>query len=182
MPIFKTATFAGVLLTILSVNSGGQGRLEQPSLDIGGAQISLGMTVEQVKATLDKNGKHLRFLWDEKTALVVRNGTPTDVNDFDAQVTINNGRVVYVSFQFPEAHSAAELAQEIAGAIESVEAKNCSLENFSGHGTGGGTSQIIATCGSKTIVVMTVEPLRGNRSTHVEITIGSTTQLPPVGH
>jgi hypothetical protein len=66
------------------------------------------------------------------------------------------------------------LAQEIAGAIENMTTKTCAVRNYSSHGTGGGFSQSIFDCGSKSFNVMTVETLGTNeRYTHVEITIGA---------
>jgi hypothetical protein len=167
------------LLTSCAVKLQSQRKEEPPSLDIDGTRIQLGMSQEQVMTALDKNGMKLRFLWDGHAALVVRKDTPPDVNDFDSQVTFYDGRAAYVSFQFPQAHSAVQLAQEIAGAVELVENKDCSLGNFSTHGTGGGHSDVVAYCGQKTIVIMTSEPLNGERSTHVEISIGSS--APPQG-
>lgn len=173
------ALFVAALLTLVAVNLESQRKEDPPSLEIDGTRIQLGMTQEQVTAALDKNGMKLRFVFDGHVALVVRKDTPQDVNDFDSQVTFYDGRAAYVSFQLPQAHSAVQLAQEIAGAIEAVEDKNCLLENFSAHGTGGGHSDVVANCGPKTITIMTMEPLNGERSTHVEISIGSAT--PPKG-
>lgn len=171
--------FVCALLSLSVVSLEGQRREEAPSLEVDGTRIQLGMTQEQVMTALEKNGMKLRFLFDGHAALVVRKDTPPNVNDFDSQITFYDGRAAYVSFQFPDAHSAVQLAQEIAGAIESVEDRNCSLENFSAHGTGGGHTDVIANCGPKTITIMTVEPLGGERSTHVEISIGSS--APPQG-
>jgi hypothetical protein len=168
-----------VLLTLFAVNLQSQRKEEPASLEIDGARIQLGMTQEQVMTALNKNGMKLRFLSDGHTALVERKDAPPNVYDSDSQITFYDGRAAFVSFQFPEAHSAVQLAQEIAGAIEAVEGKNCSLENFSAHGTGGGHSDVVANCGPKTITIMTMEPLNGERTTHVEITIGST--VPPQG-
>jgi hypothetical protein len=165
--------FVCALLTLFaSVSLESQRKQELPSLEIDGTLIQLGMTQVQVMTALDKNGMKLRFLWDGHAALVVRKDAP-NLNDADSQSTFYDGRAAYVSFQFPQAHSAVQLAQEIAGAVELVESKDCSLRNFSAHGTGGGHSDVIASCGSKTIVIMTSEPLNGERSTHVEISIGS---------
>ena len=81
---------------------------------------------------------------------------------------------MYAAFQLPVAHNAVELAQEIAGAIENMATKSCTVANYSSHGTGGGFSQVIFNCGSKNFDVMTVETLGTNeRYTFVEITIGA---------
>lgn len=178
MTVYK-AVLVGTLLTLTALNLESQRKEEPPSLEIHGTRIQLGMTREQVMTALDKIGMKLRFLWDGHTALVLKRDTPPNPDDFDSQITFYDGRAAYVSFQFPEAQSAVQLAQEIAGAVEIVEDKNCSLENFSGHGTGGGHSDVIANCGPKTITIMTSEPLNGERSTHVEISIGSA--APPQG-
>lgn len=71
-------------------------------------------------------------------------------------------------------HDAVELAQEIAGAVENMATKTCTLANYSSHGTGGGAFQTIFDCGSKSFNVMTVETLGTNeRFTLVGITIGA---------
>jgi hypothetical protein len=177
LPAYRGLHVCAVLaLFVVSLES--QRKEEPPSLEIDRASIQLGMTQEQVAAALDKNGMKLRFLWDGHAALVVKKDAQ-NLSDADSQITFYDGRAAYVSFQFPVAHSAVQLAQEIAGAIEAVEDKNCSLENFSAHGTGGGHSDVVANCGPKTITIMTMEPLGGERSTHVEISIGSAS--PPQG-
>jgi hypothetical protein len=131
------------------------------------------MTVEQIEKSLAASGRHLKFLEDGQTALVTLNNA-TEPNGDEGQVTFYNGRAAYAAFQFPETRDAVVLAQELAGAIENVEIRNCSVENFTAHGTGGGHSDSIFNCGSKTIVVTTIEELGSdNRSTNVEIEIGT---------
>jgi hypothetical protein len=74
----------------------------------------------------------------------------------------------------PTARNAAELAQELAGAVENMQTKACVVRNYTSHGTGGGVSQTIFDCGSKSFDVMTVETLgTDERYSNVEITIGS---------
>jgi hypothetical protein len=155
---------------------------QQPYLEFGGARVSLGMTVGQVERILAAAGRHLKFLYDGQTAsgmteqaASVTLSNVTEPNGDEGQVTFYNGRVGYAAFVFSGTRDAVVLAQELAGAIENVDARNCSLRNFTAHGTGGGHSDSIFTCGSKTIRVTTIEPLGDDRSTSVEIEIGTTT-------
>ncbi len=164
---------AAWLVVCFSAQCGAQQRERQVSIEFGGARIALGMTVEEVQASLAKNGRQPNFLSDGQTATVALIGSAEPYGG-EGQITFHNRRAVYAAYQFPETSDAVVLAQELEGAIESVEGSNCLLRNFTSHGTGGGHSDSIAYCGSRTIVVMTVEPLgSGNRSTHVEIEIGS---------
>jgi hypothetical protein len=145
-------------------------RAQQPFLAFGAANISLGMTLPQVQQLLTEAGQHIRFLPDEKppmqTAMV-------DAGDNGGQITFSDGRVVYAEYQMPNAHSADELAQEIAGAVDSVETKTCSASNYSAHGTGGEFSQSIFQCGPKRINVMTTRLLGSSvRDVNVTIQIG----------
>lgn len=154
---------------------------QQPYLEFGGARVLLGMTVRQVEGNLAATGRHLKFLYDGRTAsgmteqdASVNLNNVTEPNGFEGQVTFYNGRVGYAAFQFTETRDAVVLAQELAGAIENVDARNCSLENFTAHGTGGGHTDSIFTCGRKTIRVTTIEPLGDDRATNIEVEIGTT--------
>lgn len=173
MHFIRTFVVAGLVAGLLSSEAKAQRREMPPSLEFGGAQVSLGMTVEQVQKSLAESARHIDFLGDKRTAVVRLNNAPIPTGD-EGQVTFFDGHAVYASFQFPEAHGAVELAQELAGAIESMETKTCTVGNFSSHGTGGGTTQTHLDCGPKTIIVMTIDVLgNSERSTQVEITIGA---------
>lgn len=171
MRVLRALVVTGMVATFLGLNV--EAQRPQPSIEFGGAQVSLGMTVEQVEKNLAESARHIEFMTDKHTALVRVNNAPVPTGD-EGQVTFFDGRVVYAAFQFPGTRDAVELAQEIAGAVESMAAKTCTLANYSSHGTGGGFSQSIFDCGSKSFNVMTVETLgTTERYTHVEITIGA---------
>ena len=73
----------------------------------------------------------------------------------------------------PVAQSADALAQEIAGAVDGMETKMCSVSNYTAHGTGGGFSQSIFQCGPKRFSVMATQLLGGSkRDVNVTIQIG----------
>jgi hypothetical protein len=145
---------------------------EQPSISFGMAKISLGMTVEQVKESLAGTARHITFLSDKETSLVYRDGV---ADEMEGQITFYGGRVAFAQYQLPNVQSADALAQEIAGAIDSVQTKTCSVSNFSAHGTGGGHSDTVFACGSRTITIMTTQLLGSNVKTiNVSIEIGET--------
>lgn len=156
-------------VAVATVLNGAGQHTQEPSISFGLAKISLGMTVEQVKESLAGAGRHITFLSDKETALVYRGGA----DDRDGQITFNGGRVAFVQFQMPTVQNADELAQEIAGAVDNVETKTCSISNFSAHGTGGGHSDTVLACGPKTITIMTFQVLGNNAKTiNVGIDIG----------
>jgi hypothetical protein len=70
-------------------------------------------------------------------------------DDFEGQVTVRGGHVIYSQFEMPDAHSFDELAQEIAGTVDNMETKTCTISNFASHGTGGGRTDSVFDCGSK---------------------------------
>jgi hypothetical protein len=173
MRVLGALVMTGVVVTFLGLNVEAQRRQQPPSIEFGGAQVSLGMTVEQVEKALAESARHIEFMTDKHTALVRVNNAPVPTGD-EGQVTFFDGRVVYAAFQFPGTHDAVELAQEVAGAVENMATKTCALANYTSHGTGGEFSETIFDCGSKSFNVMTVETLGSNdRYTHVEITIGA---------
>jgi hypothetical protein len=164
---------AGLISILVGPNIAAQRKQPPPSIEFGGAQVSLGMTVGQVEKNLAESARHIEFMSDKHTAVVRVNNASVPTGD-EGQVTFFDGRVVYAAFQFPGTHDAVELAQEIAGAVENMGTKTCALRNYSSHGTGGGFSQTIFDCGSKSFNVMTLETLGTNeRDTHVEISIGA---------
>src|SRR5579862_129971 len=139
-----------------------------PSMPYGRTTISLGMTFDQVQRRLSDGGRHIKMLDDKVTALVYPNGSV----DAEGQITFRAGQVIYADYQMPNVHTADDLAQEIAGAVDSMENKVCMLSNFSSHGTGGSHSEIIFKCGLKRFVVYTGQLLGSNTriiSVHLEI-------------
>ncbi|HXM93142.1 MAG TPA: hypothetical protein VOA64_02635 [Candidatus Dormibacteraeota bacterium] len=173
MSLLKASAVIGAIAVFLGLNMEAQRKQERPSIDFGGAQVSLGMTLEEVEKNLAANARHIEFMTDKHTALVRINNAPVPSGD-EGQVTFFDGHVAYAAFHFPDAHNADQLAQEIAGAVENVDTKVCTVSNYSSHGTGGALSQTIFDCGSKSFNVMTTEILGHNeRYTHVEITIGA---------
>lgn len=173
MRVIRTLVVTGLAVTFFGFYVDAQRSQQAPSIAFGGAQVSLGMKVEQVEKNLAESARHIEFLTDKHTALVRVNNVPVPTGD-EGQITFYDGRVVYAAFQLPVARNAEELAQEIAGAIENMDTKICTVANYSSHGTGGGTSQVIFDCGSKRFNVITFEVI-GNkeRYTNVEITIGA---------
>jgi hypothetical protein len=173
MNLLKALAVIGAIPAVLGLNMEAQRKQEPPSIEFGGAQVSLGMPLEQVEKALAERARHLEFMSDKHTALVRINNAPVPNGD-EGQVTFFDGRAVYAAFHFPDARTADELAQEIAGAVENMTTKVCAVSNYSSHGTGGSLSQSIFDCGSKSFDVMTTEALGHNeRYTHVEITIGA---------
>jgi hypothetical protein len=148
-------------------------RTQRPSISYGGATISLGMTVEEVERHLADAARHLKTVSDKDTALVYLNGV---TDDFEGQITFSTSRhVIYADFHMPNVHSADELAEEIAGAVDSMETKTCEASNYSTHGTGGGLSQSIFECGTRRSNVMTTQVFGSNmRTINVNIEIGQT--------
>ena len=140
-----------------------------PSIRFGAARISLGMTVEQVEQQLSQAARHIQMLPDKQTALVYQNGV---TDDFDGQITFGGGHVIYADYQMANAHSADELAQEIAGAVDSMENKTCTISNYASHGTGGGFSESRFECGLQRFTVHTMRLLGSSArimSVHLEI-------------
>lgn len=169
--VIKILGLVGVAIFVTALNGAAQ-RTQRPSISYGGATISIGMTVEEVERHLADAGRHIKTLVSDKdTALVYRNG---ETDDSEGQITFGASRhVIYADFRMPNVHSADELAQEIAGAVDSMETKTCEASNYSAHGTGGGFSQSIFECGSRRFDVMTTQVLGSNvRTINVNIKIG----------
>ncbi|MGC1417043.1 MAG: hypothetical protein WA817_17275 [Candidatus Acidiferrum sp.] len=173
MNLPKSLALIGAIPIVLAFNMEAQRKQEPPSIEFGGAQISLGMTVEQVQKNLAANARHIELMTDKHTALIRINNAPLPSGS-EGQVTFFDGRVAYAAFHFPDAQDADQLAQEIAGAVENMDTEACAISNYSSHGTGGGLSQTIFDCSSKSFDVVTTEILgHSERYTHVEITIGT---------
>jgi hypothetical protein len=82
----------GVVATLLGPNIQVQRRQQQPSIEFGGAQVSLGMTVVQVEKNLAESARHIEFMSDKHTALVRVNNAPVTSGD-EGQVTFFDGRL-----------------------------------------------------------------------------------------
>jgi hypothetical protein len=172
MCLRRALVVAGLISILLGPSIAAQPKRPLPSIEFGRAQISLGMTRQQVEKTLRESGRHLVDMNDGHTAVVRVNNAPVPTAD-EGEVMFFDGHVSYAAFQFPTARNAAELSQEIAGAVENMPTKICAVRNYSSHGTGGGISQTIFDCGSRSFDVITVETLgTDERHSNVEITIG----------
>jgi hypothetical protein len=170
--IIRAFGLVGAVALVTTLNGTAQRTQRQPSISYGETTISLGMTVEEVERHLADAARHIKTLSDKDTALVYRNG---ETDDFEGQITFRARHVVYADFHMPNVHSADELAQEIAGAIDTMETKTCEASNYTAHGTGGGFSQSIFECGSRRFNVMTTQVFGSNmRTIHVNIEIGQT--------
>ena len=170
--VIKALAIVGAAVLLVQLNSSGQRNQKQPSISFGTANVSLGMTVEQVEGRLAEAARHLQFVSNKRTtALVYQNGVP---DGMEGQVTFGANRAVYAAYQMPNADSADELAQEIASAVEAMEIKVCTASNYSAHGTGGGFSQTIFECGSKRFAVTATQALGSRaRNINVEIEMGN---------
>jgi hypothetical protein len=166
----RLLALAGVVALLTGRNGASQQAQQPPSITFGMAKVSLGMSVQQVEQHLSEAGRHIQFLPDKRTAIVSVSGNP---GDSEGQVTFSGGRAIYAEFQMPEVQNADELAQEIAGAVDSMDTKTCMVSNFSAHGTGGGHSESIFECGSRRFDVMTVQSFGSTvRTINVNIKIG----------
>jgi hypothetical protein len=170
MTLIRVLVVTGAVALASGLNGHAHERENGPSITFGAATVTLGMTVAQVEEHLSEAGRHLQFLSDKQTALVHRNG---DNESSEGQVTFSGGVAVYARLKMPDAQSADDLAQEIAGAIESMDTKTCTASNYSAHGTGGGFSQSTFECGLRRFDVMTVQVLGSSvRTVNVNIEIG----------
>jgi len=172
MGFTKVFVATGAVAFVVALSVAAQHTQVRPSITYGTARISLGMTVEQVVQNLAGAARHIQTVSDKYTALVYRNG---ESDDFEGQITFGNGHVIYADYHMLNAHSADDLAQEIAGAVGNMETKACEVSNYSAHGTGGGFSQSIFECGSRRFNVMTTQTLGAAvRTINVNIEIGQT--------
>lgn len=163
-----------VLATGIVVVALAQQRETPPAISFGSAQVSIGMTKEKLEQNLAVNGWHLQPIQNYKQSAMIEENSGGSTT---GQVVFADDRVAYIDYQFPNARNATELAQEIAGAVEEMDTKNCVIQNYSSHGTGGGFSEAIFECGPKRFSIMTVESLGSNeRPTNVHIEIGKIPQ------
>jgi hypothetical protein len=169
MSAVRALTVTGAVVLAAALTLVAQ-QASKPSLNFGSANISLGMTPQQVQLLLTEAGQHFQFLRDEKPPLQT---LMIDGSDDGGQVTFSDRYAVFVEYRMPVARSADALAQEIAGAVDTVKTKTCSISNYSAHGTGGGFSQSSFHCGPKTFSVMTTQVLGSNvRDVNINIEIG----------
>lgn len=171
----KTLAGLGAIgIGLLGANTRAQRNDALPSIGFGTAEVSLGMTVGQVERVLAQSARHLEFLSEDTHTALVRINHVAEPKGDEGQVTFLNGKAVYVAFQFPNATTAEQLGQELAGAVDSMDPKTCLASNYSSHGTGGSLSQTRFECGSKSFDVMTTESIGdAQRYTNVEITMGA---------
>jgi hypothetical protein len=64
MHLSRVLVTIGVLAALLGFNVEILRAQQSPSIEFGGAQVSLGMTVEQVKTSLAESGRQIQFLTD----------------------------------------------------------------------------------------------------------------------
>src|SRR5689334_25115153 len=104
MRVLGALVMTGVVATFLGLSVQAQrGQQQPPSVEFGRAQVSLGMSVEQVQMNLSESARHIEFMSDKQTALVRVNNVPMPSGD-EGQVTFVDGRVAYAAFQFPGTH------------------------------------------------------------------------------
>ncbi len=176
MNLIRVFAVTGAVVLATTLNLSSQRKQVLPSISFGETQVSLGMSVEEVERNLAESGRHIEFMADKHTALVHMNNAPISGGS-EGQVTFFDGRVTYAAFHFPDARDAYELAQEIAGAVEDMDTRSCTVTNYSSHGSGGRLSETVFDCGSKSFNVMTTEVLgHSERYTRVERTIGEIRQ------
>jgi hypothetical protein len=172
MSLIKVLAAVGAIIFCAGLNTPAQRSQEQAFMTYGQARITLGMTVEQVEQHLSEAARHIRFLSDKETSLVYQNGV---TDDFEGQITFGGGHVIYADYHLPNAKTADELAQEIAGAVDSMETKTCTISNYAAHGTGGGHSESLFECGSRRFSVFTLQTLGSSvRTINVDLEIGQT--------
>ena len=172
MSLIRALVAVGAIVLCSGLNKPAQRIQEQAFMTYGQARITLGMTVEQVEQHLSEGGRRIQFLSDKETAIVYRNGV---TDDFEGQITFRSGHVIYADYHMPNALNADDLAQEIAGAVDDMETKTCTISNFTAHGTGGGHSDSIFECGARRFTVYTMQTLGSKTKTiNVNIEIGQT--------
>lgn len=173
MSFGKFAMLVGALSLAARLGGAPQAAQDQPSVQFGDVHISLGMTVDQVNQRLWKASIMVAPLQEDPLNLLVCQKDCKDAANVEGQIAFKNGHVVYAAYSMPSAESAADLAQEIAGAIENMDNKTCTVSNNTSHGTGGTFTQSIFYCGAKRFNVMTTSAFGSSAgSTNVNIEIG----------
>ena len=127
MTLFRSLAVICTVILASGLYAGPQRKQEPPSITFGGAQVSLGMTVELVEKNLAASTRHIEFLADKRTAVVRLNGASVPNGD-EGQVTFADGHLVYAAFNFPVALNADQLAQELAGLLRTWTRKSAQLE------------------------------------------------------
>jgi len=172
MSLTRVLVAIGMVVLYSGLNRPAQHLQEQAFMTYGRARITLGMTVEQVEQHLSEEARHIQFLSDKETAIVYQNGV---TDDFEGQITFGGGHVIYADYHMPNVRTADDLAQEIAGAADSMENKTCTISNYAAHGTGGGHSESLFECGSRRFTVFTMQTLGSSvRTINVNLEIGQT--------
>jgi hypothetical protein len=77
----KLAVIGAVAAAFLGVNTEAQRRQKPPSIAFGTAEVSLGMSVEEVQKNLSESARHIEFMGDKHTALVRVNNAPVPSGD-----------------------------------------------------------------------------------------------------
>src|SRR6266436_4082244 len=70
MNLLKALAVMGAIVVALGLSMKAKQKQEPASIEFGGAQVSLGMTVGQVEKNLAEGGRHIELLTDKHTALV----------------------------------------------------------------------------------------------------------------
>ena len=146
---------------------------EVVSIEFGSARIALGMPEAQVKDSLIQGGRRLVF----DTVGGDNPGAVYQGQRYEGQVTFNrrNRQVVYAAYHYPATRDATVLAQQIAAAVTRLDRKACVVANHSGQGADGSLSATYLDCGPKRLTLMTAEVIGGERTTHVQVSIGDLT-------
>lgn len=105
----------------LAFNGHSQEPQERPFITYGMAKVSVGMTVEQVQQSLAGAPRHIRILPDHQDTAIVYMNTQSEPHGDEGEIIFANSSVKWAAYQMPVVSSADELAQAIAGAVESVE-------------------------------------------------------------
>ena len=150
---------------------------QEPFISYGGARISVGMTIGEVKRALSQANRHIEQDSSSGNIWIVSpNGS--NILGEDGQITFNKDpepHVVFASYNLPDVKTAEELAKEIAFAVDSMDSKVCVASNFSARGTGGGHSDTVFECGLQRFEVSTgyiLGAFSSIRPTNVSIRIG----------
>lgn len=156
--------FTGVVVVALA-------QQRPPSISFGSVSVSLGMTKGNLEESVMGSGWHLQPLQNYKESMLIE---PDNGSSPSGQVVFDGDRITYIDYQFATARNAAELSQEVAGAVEEMNVKTCSIQNYASRGTGGAFTESIFDCGAKRFSIMTVESLGSDeRNTNVHIELGA---------
>jgi len=143
---------------------------EVASITFGMARVAIGMSREQVQTSIAGSSRRLLFETGNRDNI----GLVYQGDRYEGQVTFNtrSRRVVYAAYHYPATRDATTLAQQIAGAVTMLDTKACLVSNYNSQGAGGSVSESLLDCGAKRLEVRTTEVIGGERSTHVQVSIG----------